>query len=170
MKKVNVRIVNDTNLPYPKYATEGSSGFDLRADIASFLADPNAKSYGTVIADSFNDCITLHGGAQVLIPTGIHLELPDGYECQVRPRSGLAINYGITIVNTPGTADCDYTGQLHVCLWNTRPTEYVVKHGDRIAQGVICEIVQANFIKAQSTDDFKSTERGNKGHGSTGIH
>lgn len=134
------------NFPLPKYETAGSAGMDLSANIDSSV----------IIAK----------GQRKLIPTGLFIGLPNGYEAQIRPRSGLAIKHGITVLNTPGTIDSDYRGEIMVILINLSDTDFVIENGMRIAQIVISPIVQANLIKVDSLDD---THRGDKGFGSTGI-
>lgn len=177
MKFVNVKIVNNSGLPLPKYQTEGSAGLDLNADVAQFVTEgfmqkPN-RVYGCVRlsrceGDPKDAIIHMGGGSQVLIPTGIFIQLPEGFEADIRPRSGLALKNGITVLNTPGTIDCDYTGQVHVLLWNTRDTEFVIHHGDRIAQMVVLNYAKVSF-KECDLCDFDKTSRGANGHGSTGV-
>ena len=130
----------------PEYQTSGSAGADLHA----CLTEP----------------VTLQPMERKLIPTGLCVELPAGYELQVRPRSGLALKYGITVLNTPGTVDSDYRGELCVLLINLGSEPFTVRHGDRIAQAVIAQVVQVNFVE---TDALSKTGRGTDGYGSTGI-
>ncbi len=130
----------------PEYKTKGSAGADLRA----YLEEP----------------ITLKAGERKLIPTGVFVELPEGFELQVRPRSGLALKHGISVLNTPGTVDSDYRGELSVLLVNFGTEDFKVESGDRIAQAVIAPVVQVNFIKK---DELSQTERGSGGYGSTGT-
>ena len=130
----------------PIYKTSGASG----ADICAFLEE---------------DVILLPGDTKI-IPTGVFLELPDNYEIQLRPRSGLAANNSITVVNTPGTIDSDYRGEIKVILINLGKESFTVHNHDRIAQLVLSPVVKANFLKV---DSLNQTERGDKGFGSTGI-
>ena len=130
----------------PTYKTVGSAGADLRA----YLDEP----------------VTLEPMERKLIPTGLFVELPDGFELQVRPRSGLALQYGITVLNAPGTVDSDYRGELCVLLINLGTEPFTVRHGDRIAQAVIAPVVPVRFI---TTNALSKTERGTNGYGSTGI-
>ena len=130
----------------PEYQTSGSAGADLHA----YLAEP----------------VTLNPMERKLIPTGLCVELPAGYELQVRPRSGLALKYGITVLNTPGTVDSDYRGELCVLLINLGSEPFTVRHGDRIAQAVVAPVVQVSFVQ---TDALSKTGRGTDGYGSTGI-
>ena len=130
----------------PEYQTSGSAGADLYA----YLAEP----------------ITLNPMERKLIPTGLFVELPVGYELQVRPRSGLALKYGITVLNTPGTVDSDYRGELCVLLVNFGSEPFTVQNGDRIAQAVVAQAVQVSFVQ---TDALSKTGRGTGGYGSTGI-
>lgn len=143
---VQIKVVNKGNQPLPKYQTSQSAGMDLRANIdAPVLIKPLDRK---------------------LIPTGLHIALPEGYEAQIRPRSGLAIKNGITIINTPGTIDPDYTGDVGVILVNISNEDFVVQPGDRIAQMVINKFEQAKFEVVEELDE---TERGEGGYGHTGI-
>lgn len=130
----------------PTYQTEGASGLDIRA----CLDEP----------------INLPPGERVLIPTGLSIEIPQGYEVQVRPRSGLAIKRGLSLVNTPGTIDADYRGEVKVILINLGQESFVIQDQERIAQLVVCPIVQAQIEVAEELSD---TERGDGGFGSTGV-
>ena len=130
----------------PEYQTSGSAGADLHA----YLAEP----------------VTLKPMERRLIPTGLFVELPAGYELQVRPRSGLALKHGVTVLNTPGTVDSDYRGELCVLLINFGSEPFTVQNGDRIAQAVVAQAVQVNFVQ---TDALSETGRGVNGYGSTGI-
>ena len=130
----------------PEYRTAGAAGADLRAYVA--------------------ESVTLQPMERKLIPTGVCVELPVGYELQVRPRSGLALQHGITVLNAPGTVDSDYRGELCVLLVNLGREPFTVRHGDRIAQAVIAPVVQVHFIQAES---LSLPERGADGYGSTGI-
>jgi dUTP pyrophosphatase len=145
MSKVKVRIINQSSNPLPEYATEGSAGMDLRAN----LTNP----------------VTLRPMERLLIPTGIFIELPDDYEAQVRPRSGLAIRYGITCVNSPGTVDADYRGELKVVLINLSNEEHTIVHGDRIAQMVVHKVEK---VKWKEVKNISETGRGDGGFGHTG--
>lgn len=135
-----------TGLPLPEYETDGSAGCDLRAA----LKEP----------------ITLQPGKRALIPTGLKMALPKGYEAQIRPRSGLAYRHGITMLNTPGTIDSDYRGEVKVLAINHGEEEFTIKHGDRIAQMVIAPIQQ---IEIQQVYELPKTRRGDGGFGSTGV-
>ena len=143
--KLIVPIINQSHHPLPSYATIGSSGMDLRA----FLNEP----------------IELKSLERILIPTGIFIELPNGYEAQVRPRSGLAIKHGITCLNSPGTVDADYRGELKVILINLSNEIQIINDGDRIAQMVIQEVKQ---IEWQLVENINETKRGAGGFGHTG--
>lgn len=143
---VQIKVVNKGNQPLPKYQTSQSAGMDLRANIdAPVLLKPLDRK---------------------LIPTGLHIALPEGYEAQIRPRSGLVIKNGITIINTPGTIDPDYTGDVGVILVNISNEDFVVQPGDRIAQMIINKFEQAEFEVVEKLDE---TERGEGGFGHTGI-
>jgi len=130
----------------PEYQTSGSAGADLHA----YLAEP----------------VPLKPMERRLIPTGLFVELPAGYELQVRPRSGLALKHGVTVLNTPGTVDSDYRGELCVLLINFGSEPFTVQNGDRIAQAVVAQAVQVSFVQ---TDALSETGRGVNGYGSTGI-
>ena len=143
---VQIKVVNKGNQPLPKHQTSQSAGMDLRANIdAPVLLKPLDRK---------------------LIPTGLHIALPEGYEAQIRPRSGLAIKKGITVINTPGTIDPDYRGDIGVVLVNISNEGFVVQPGDRIAQMVINKFEQAEFEFVEELDE---TERGEGGYGHTGI-
>lgn len=137
----------DRAVALPSYETAGAAGADLRANL------PDRGS------------VTLRPGARVLVPTGLRIEIPPGFEVQVRPRSGLALKHGITLPNAPGTIDSDYRGSLGVIVMNASDIDFVIGHGDRIAQLVVAPVVQAGFDVVQSLSD---TERGTGGFGSTG--
>ena len=142
-----VSLPHASDLPLPAYATEHSAGLDLLA----------AVKEDTVIAP----------GARALIPTGISIALPEGYEAQVRPRSGLALKSGVTVLNSPGTIDADYRGEVGVILINHGAEPFTVTRGSRIAQMVIAQYARATFQKAESLAD---SARGAGGFGSTGTH
>lgn len=137
----------DQSVGLPRYETPGAAGADLRANF------PDAAG------------ITLQPGARALVPTGLRIAVPEGFEAQVRPRSGLALKHGISVPNTPGTIDSDYRGPLGVILINHGHTAFEVAHGDRIAQLVVAPVVQAGFELSEALDD---TARGAGGFGSTG--
>ena len=140
----------DRELGLPVYASVGAAGADLRANFA-----PGAR-----------DGVTLAPGQRALIPTGLRLAIPEGYEVQIRPRSGLALKHGICVPNSPGTIDSDYRGPLGVILLNTGDAAFHVAHGARIAQMVVAPVVQARF---DLVDDLDATARGAGGFGSTGA-
>ncbi|MEM1065122.1 MAG: dUTP diphosphatase [Pseudomonadota bacterium] len=140
----------DRSLGAPTYATPGSAGADLRANLA-----PENRSSG----------VTLAPGARTLVPTGLRVEIPGGYEMQVRPRSGLALKKGVTLLNTPGTIDSDYRGPLGVIVVNLGEAAVTIAHGDRIAQIVIAPVLKAAFEEAELLTE---TSRGAGGFGSTG--
>ena len=143
---IKIKIVNKGNQPLPEYATPQSAGVDLRANI--------------------NEPVELKPLSRALIPTGLHIALPEGYEAQIRPRSGLAIKKGITCLNTPGTIDADYRGDVGVILINLSAETFIVNPGERIAQMVINKFEQAEFELVEELDE---TERGEGGFGHTGI-
>ena len=146
MNEFAVRITNKSRHPLPSYATEHSAGMDLRANLDS--------------------PIILAPGERALIPTGLHLELPEGTEAQVRPRSGLAFKHGVTVLNSPGTIDADYRGEVGVLLINHGQDAFTVTDGERVAQLVVATYVRVSFAESA---DLRATERGAGGFGHTGT-
>jgi dUTP pyrophosphatase len=142
------RWQGNTDLPVPTYATAGAAGFDLRAHVPD------------------DQPMVLRPGARGMVPTGFSVAIPDGYEMQVRPRSGLAAKNGVTVTNAPGTVDSDYRGQVCVLLVNLGEEDFAIRRGDRIAQGVIAAAPQWALVE---TDDLSATDRGTGGFGSTGV-
>nr|WP_281502626.1 dUTP diphosphatase [Aliiroseovarius sp. F47248L] len=149
-----IKVLRDTDadplISLPTYETSGSAGADLRAN----LPDVDRKSG-----------LTLAPLERRIVPTGLRVEIPKGYEMQIRPRSGLAAKHGITLANAPGTIDSDYRGPLGVILINLGPEPFTIGHGDRIAQAVIAPVVQADYVQVDTLSD---TARGVGGFGSTG--
>ena len=145
MKSIEIKIINTSSNPLPVYATDGSSGMDIRANLD--------------IPQSLKPL------ERALIPTGIFIEIPHGFEVQIRPRSGLAIKQGITCLNTPGTIDADYRGEIKVILINLSQEEQIIQHGDRIAQMVVQQVEQAVW---KPVEQLESTERNAGGFGHTG--
>ncbi len=143
---MNVKIVNKSQHACPEYATTQSAGLDLRAN----LSEP----------------ILLKPLSRTLVKTGLFIELPEGYEAQVRPRSGLAYKKGVTVLNSPGTIDADYRGEIGVILINLSEEEFVIENGERVAQMVIAKYEQANWIDVET---LEPSERGVGGFGSTGV-
>ncbi len=144
---VKVKCVASEGALLPVYKTSGAAG----ADVCAFLKED----------------IVIHNGEYTLVPTGLFFEIPEGYEIQVRPRSGLAFKNGVTVLNTPGTIDSDYRGELKVLLVNLGKEDFTVKSGDRIAQIILAPVTQADFVQTQL---LSQTERGEGGFGSTGVH
>jgi dUTP pyrophosphatase len=147
MREIEIPTLTDDEAKLPVYSTAGAAGADVRAD----LAEP----------------LTVEPGSSALIPTGLRFEIPDGYEIQVRPRSGLAAKSQVTVLNTPGTIDSDYRGELNVILINHGKGPFVVEPQMRIAQLVVAPVVQARFIPCS---ELAATERSSGGFGSTGLH
>lgn len=143
---MEVQIINKSHHPLPQYATPLSAGMDLRANIT--------------------EPITLSPLERTLVPTGLFMALPEGYEAQVRPRSGLALKKGITVLNTPGTIDADYRGEICVILINLSAEPFIINDGERIAQMVIAKHEQPDFIEVKALDE---TERGAGGFGHSGV-
>ena len=141
---------SDPAIPLPGYATPGAAGADIRANLP---------------VDQRLEGFTLAVGQRSIVPTGLRIEIPPGYEVQIRPRSGLALTHGITLPNTPGTIDSDYRGPRGVALINLSDTPYVVAHGERIAQMIVAPVVQAAF---EVVTALSESQRGTRGFGSTG--
>lgn len=162
---MKIQVIKTTTNELPKYETIDSAGCDLHAELSlvneKFLFNAEAHFNLDII-----DSIVIHPGGRALIPTGLKMALPVGFEAQVRPRSGLALKYGITVLNTPGTIDADYRGDIGVVLINNGFESFTVKQGDRIAQLVINEIVQGSFIEVEVLTE---TDRGDGGFGHTGT-
>ena len=143
---MKIKIVNNSQHDSPEYATSQSAGLDLRANLT--------------------DSILLKPLARILVKTGLFIALPEGYEAQVRPRSGLAYKKGITVLNSPGTIDADYRGEIGVILVNLSEEEFIIENGERVAQLVIAKHEQAQWIEVENLDE---TDRGAGGFGSTGV-
>lgn len=143
---VEIKVVNKGHQPLPTYATGQSAGMDLRANI--------------------EEPIVLRPMERTLVPTGLYIALPVGFEAQIRPRSGLALKKGITVLNSPGTVDADYRGEVMVLLINFSNEDFVINDGERIAQMVIARHEQAQFVTVEELDE---TERGAGGYGHTGV-
>ena len=149
MKKVIVKVRQDEtcrDIPLPRYMSDSASGLDLRAAV--------------------KDEIVLASGKRVLVPTGLFIEVPPGYEAEIRPRSGLAVKYGLSIVNAPGTIDADYRGEVGIILINLGDEPFIIRRGERIAQMVIKEIVRAELLEE---GQLSETGRNSGGFGHTGI-
>ncbi len=144
----------------PQYQTHGAAGCDLCANLPTQFA-------GSVVSEDVNSSVILKPGERALIPTALSFEIPEGYEIQIRPRSGLAFKNGVSVVNAPGTIDSDYRGELKILLINHGDKDFVISHGDRIAQMVIAPVVQAVF---EWSDALSDTVRGAGGFGSTGVN
>ena len=143
---MNIKIVNKSHHPLPEYSTALSAGMDLRANLDGAP-------------------VSLSPGARALIPTGLYIALPQGYEAQIRPRSGLALKKGVTVLNSPGTVDADYRGEIGVIIANLSQEEFVINDGDRIAQMVVARHETIKWEQCQTLDE---TERGEGGFGHTG--
>ncbi len=146
MHEVEIKIINTSGNHLPEYATSGSAGLDLKANLES--------------------SVVLQPLERAMIPTGIFIEIPYGFEAQVRPRSGLAMNYGITCLNSPGTVDSDYRGELKVILINLSRQEFAIKNGERIAQIVISKVEKARWVPVIK---LQSSGRGEGGFGHSGT-
>ena len=148
--KIKVKFVNNSDNEDPSHKHLDDSGMDLRANL------PDGD-------------MTVGVGKIKLVPTGLHFELPESMEIQVRPRSGLAVKHGITVLNTPGTVDRGYTGEIKIILINLGDKEFLIKHGDRVAQAVISPVISGRWSKIIKVDNLGQSERGGGGFGSTGI-
>lgn len=148
MQQIKTLIVNTSPFGLPKYGSLNASGFDLKANVT--------------------EPVTVKPGQRMAVPTGLFVQFPEGYEIQVRPRSGLALNKGITVLNTPGTVDQDYRGEIQVILINLTREDFIIEAGDRIAQAVLCPVVQASFHEV-TMEQLQSTGRAAGGFGSTGT-
>ena len=144
-QEVKVKIINTSNLPNPEYATEGAAGMDIKAHI--------------------EEPIVLKTLQRKAVPTGIFVEIPQGFEIQIRPRSGLALNHGITCLNSPGTIDSDYRGEIKVILANLSDTDYTIQNGDRIAQMVLASVEKISW---EIVTEINESNRGAGGFGHTG--
>lgn len=143
---IKIKLVNQSPNPMPEFATEGSAGVDLRANL--------------------NEDVLIKPLERVMVPTGLFIELPGGYEAQIRPRSGLAAKHGITVLNTPGTIDSDYRGEIKVILVNLSNDEFSIQNGDRICQMVVHKYETFNW---EEVSELKLTQRGGGGFGHTGV-
>lgn len=146
MTNINIKVVAKEGAKLPLYKTSGAAG----ADICALLEKP----------------LVIESGKSAMVPTGLFFEIPEGYEVQIRPRSGLAAKNGVTVLNTPGTIDSDYRGEINVILINLGDKPFTVNNGDRIAQMLVAPVIQAEFSVVTSLDE---TERGAGGFGSTGV-
>lgn len=146
IKEMKIKVINKSHHELPQYATSQSAGMDLRANLDA--------------------PVTLHPMERRIIPTGLYIALPAGYEAQIRPRSGLALKKGITVLNTPGTVDADYRGEIGILLINLSQEDVVISDGERIAQMIIARHEQGEFIAVDVLDE---TERGTGGYGHTGM-
>jgi dUTP pyrophosphatase len=148
-KKIGLSFVNESNNPDPEYATDGASGFDLRANL--------------------KESLVIKSGEYMLIKTGLYFDIPDNMEITIRSRSGLAYKHGVCVLNGVGTIDSDYTGEIGVLLINHGKEDFIITNGDRIAQGVLTSVLCKNIVKfVKETEINKITSRGNGGYGSTG--
>ena len=144
--KIHIKRLHSADIPLPQYMTDGSSGLDLYA--------------------ANDEPMVIDKGRTVLVPTGIAISIPKGYEAQVRPRSGLAIKHGITLLNTPGTIDADYRGEIKVIVINLGDKEYILQRGERIAQMVFTKVEKVELVEVE---DLEKTTRGTGGFGHTGV-
>jgi dUTP pyrophosphatase len=149
--KLVFKIINDSRNPDPWYQKKGDSGFDLMADI------PEGQE------------IVVNPLERELVPTGLRFQIPLGYEIQVRPRSGLALKHGIIVLNSPGTIDSGYTGEIKVIIYNTGKEPFIIKNGDRIAQAVLAPVQYSETTKFVKVNKLDHTDRGEGGFGSTGV-
>lgn len=151
--KLKINFLNKSNNPDPEYQSDGAAGFDFRADLEYPIELPGKNSNNNII----------------MVPTGLYFELPKNMELQVRPRSGLAAKHGITVLNSPGTVDCDYRGEVKIILINHSPNSFKINPGDRIAQGVINSVMTRELLSLKKVNELNKTERNEGGFGSTGV-
>ncbi|MCQ2585717.1 MAG: dUTP diphosphatase [Treponema sp.] len=144
--QIEIKIKNEEGAALPVYKTKGAAG----ADVCAFL----------------KEAVVIKKGMTAMIPTGLYFEIPEGYEIQVRPRSGLAFKNGVTVLNTPGTIDSDYRGEMKIILINLGTEDFTVNNGDRIAQLIVAPVIQGNFVPSL---ELNETERGSGGFGHTGV-
>lgn len=147
--KLNVKVINKSKNPFPVYEYKQASGFDLMADL--------------------DEDVVLKSNQRYLVPTGLYVELPHNTELQVRSRSGLAIKNGISVLNSPGTVDADYRGEIKVILHNSSDTDFTISNGMKIAQAVIAPVHTGGYVNLINTDNINETQRGSNGFGSTGV-
>ena len=154
--KMSIKFLNKSNNEDPEFQTTGAAGFDFRANL------PNEGEV-IVIGPSGS------GNNIAMVPTGLFFELPESIELQVRPRSGLAAKNGVTVLNSPGTVDSDYRGEVKVILINHGNVDFVINNGDRIAQGVLSSVSNGQFVNLNKVNELNNSERGSNGFGSTGV-
>ena len=147
MKEINVKVCNKSDQGLPRYAHPGDSGVDLYA-VEDTIVHPNST---------------------VIVKTGLHMAIPEGYELQIRSRSGLALKQGIFVLNSPGTVDSGYRNQVGVILYNIEKDSFEIKKGDRIAQAVLCPVVKIEWVEVDTVEDLDESERNLGGFGSTGV-
>ena len=147
--KVEVKFINKSTNQNPSYIYKGDSGFDFRANL--------------------EETMTIEPMGRSLVPTGLFFEIPFGYELQVRPKSGLAIKKGVMVLNTPGTVDSNYRGEIQIILINLSKEKYIIEHGDRVAQGVVCPILNKDWSVMSEVDNLSPSDRQDGAFGSTGI-
>lgn len=166
MEKVQVKVINKSNNQLPKYETSMSAGMDVRADFSNITPEKPIKAFGNCQfvfkTDKNNPYLILDPGCRALIPTGIFTAIPEGYEIQVRPRSGLALKEGISLCNTPGTIDSDYRAEIGVILINHGLKPVVIEDGERIGQFVLSKVSQIEWVEVDSLDE--TDRKGGFGH------
>ena len=167
---MKVKVVKEPGVILPKAESQFAAGLDIKANLFQPIDKFNIKfgctfSVTNKTADALVDLITIHPGGRLLVPTGIKVAIPIGYEIEVRPRSGLAIKHGVTIVNTPGTIDCDYRGEIMIILANNGSEDFEIRNGDRIGQ--LC-LRKTEHLEWDEVEKLPSTDRGEGGFGSTG--
>ena len=161
-----VKVINKSQNELPKYQTKDSAGMDVRADLSTIARDPGKLSGHKCAYDEVGNYIMIWPGGRALIPTELYFEIPEGYEIQVRPRSGLALKAGITVLNSPGCVDSDFRGSVGVILINHSDEPFCVEQGDRIAQIVLNKVEEMELVPVE---EISKTERGEGSFNSTGI-
>ena len=160
---MKIKIVNKSNNPLPTYAKAGDSGMDLRADFSRGVNEQHM--YEAVAYDDIREVVLVFPGGRYLVPTGLFTSFPPGYEFQVRPRSGVALKEGVTVLNTPGTIDSNYRNEWGVIIMNLSSDVFEIAHGDRIAQGVLTKV---SLVEWEEVEELDSTDR-KGGFGHTGV-
>jgi dUTP pyrophosphatase len=174
MQKRRVKVYNKSENALPTYATKLSAGFDIRADLSRICKVEdlvgNSEYFTLTIPEKGTKIVTVFpSGGRVLIPTGLHVAIPDGYELEVRPRSGLALKNGITLTNAIGTIDSDFRGEIGLIILNTDPKKsFEIQHGDRLAQGILKKVNRIEWEQVYSIEELGNTTRGEGGFGHTG--
>lgn len=171
MDKQKVQIFNNSKNDLPNYSTDLAAGFDIRTDFSKVKTEKELKGNGLYefINSDEGRKLILKPNGRVLLPTGLHVAIPDNYELQIRARSGLALKYGITVLNGIGTLDADYRGEIGIIIINTSDESFTINDGDRMAQGVLNEVKQCVWNSVYRQEELGQTDRDSDGFGTTGV-